>query len=353
MMSYEVILAQYLEALGRYLAGPSELGLSHAYDIGRNAIADGLSVIDMISLYDQAFQQITASKDGRNLHTVQTSSTNFLAECISPFEILLRGYREKNQQLQQRTSELEAANQALKLVNDELDSFSYSVSHDLRAPLRAINGFSHALQEDYAEKLDAEGRRLIQIVIDGAQRMSQLIDNVLAYARTSRREMAVSVIDMVDLVNNSLNELAQAMIGRSVEIRVAPLPPVRGDREMMRRVWMNLLDNAIKYTARKQSALIEVGAYSEGITNVYFVKDNGAGFDMKFSGKLFGVFQRLHRPEDFPGTGAGLAIVKRIITRHGGRVWAEGVISEGAKVSFALPTIETPVHEGWVSCCGR
>jgi two-component system sensor kinase len=241
-----------------------------------------------------------------------------------------------NKDLSQRAKELEAANK-------ELESFAFSVSHDLRAPLRAIDGFSHALQEDYADKLDVEAQRLIRVVRDGVAKMARLIDDILAFSRAARSEMAASIIDMTGLVQATLNDLASAMAGRAIDVKVAPLPQMRGDREMMQRVWMNLLDNTIKFTGHKERALIEVGSYPEAGNTVYFVQDNGAGFDMAYVDKLFGVFQRLHGPEEFPGTGAGLAIVKRIVGRHGGRVWAEGKVGEGATLYFVLPPPE-PAH---------
>jgi signal transduction histidine kinase len=238
---------------------------------------------------------------------------------------------------------LTESNQHFEAANKELESFAYSVSHDLRAPLRAIDGFSHVLQEDYGDKLDAEAQRLIRIIRDGVGKMARLIDDILDFSRASRREMAASDIDMTGLLQATLNDLAPAMAGRNIKVEVVPLPRMRGDREMMQRVWMNLLDNAIKFTARKENASIEVGSYPEADSTVYFVKDNGAGFDMAYADKLFGVFQRLHAAEDFPGTGAGLAIVKRIVNRHGGRVWAEGKVEQGATVFFALPS-QVPAH---------
>ena len=234
---------------------------------------------------------------------------------------------------------LNDSNKHLEAANKELESFAYSVSHDLRAPLRAIDGFSHVLQEDYGDKLDAEAQRLIQVIREGVGKMACLIEDILAFSRASRREMAASDIDMTGLVEATLSDLAPAMVGRTIGLKVAALPPTRGDREMMQRVWMNLLDNAIKFTGHKENALIEIGSYQEEESTVYFVKDNGAGFDMSYVDKLFGVFQRLHAPEDFPGTGAGLAIVKRIVGRHGGRVWAEGKVGEGATFYFALPMV--------------
>jgi two-component system sensor kinase len=238
---------------------------------------------------------------------------------------------------------LNDSNEHLKTANHELESFAYSVSHDLRAPLRAIDGFSHMLQEDYADKLDVEAQRLIQVVRDGVAKMARLIDDILAFSRAARSEMAASSIDMTGLVHATLNDLAPAMAGRKIDVNVAPLPQTHGDREMMGRVWMNLLDNAIKFTGHQEHAQIEVGSYPEAGNTVYFVKDNGAGFDMAYVDKLFGVFQRLHGPEEFPGTGAGLAIVERVVGRHGGRVWAEGKVGEGAAFYFALPQPE-PAH---------
>jgi PAS domain S-box-containing protein len=242
-----------------------------------------------------------------------------------------------------RTADLAEANQALDASNHELESFAYSVSHDLRAPLRAIDGYSHILQEDYGEKLDAEAQRLIHVVRDGVAKMARLIDDVLEFSRAARGAIGTSVIDMAGLVQATLQLLAPAMAGRSIAVQVAKLPPMRGDREMIGRVWMNLLDNAIKFTGHRDDALIEVGSYAEtgeAEDTVYFVKDNGAGFDMAYVDKLFSVFQRLHGPEDFPGTGAGLAIVKRIVARHGGRAWAEGKIGDGAAFYFAVPPME-------------
>ncbi len=240
-----------------------------------------------------------------------------------------------------RTADLEHANEALADANKELESFAYSVSHDLRAPLRAIDGFSQILLDDYGDRLDAEGKRLLDVVRNGAIRMAQLIDDILAFARISRRELAESDTDMAALVEETLNELAPAIAGRSIDMQIGPLPHVHGDPQMLRRVWMNLLDNAIKFTGRTANPRIEIGARAEGDGIVFSVQDNGAGFDMQYAGKLFGMFQRLHAPEQFPGNGIGLAIVKRIVVRHGGRIWAVGKPDEGATFSFALPAGES------------
>jgi len=238
-----------------------------------------------------------------------------------------------NEELNRHAAEIEEANK-------ELEAFAYSVSHDLRAPLRAIDGFSRSLLDGYADKLDDEGKRLLNVVGDNAQKMGQLIDDILAFSRAGRQGMSVSEVDMENLARVALDDLQQAAAGRDLAVEVKPLPPARGDFSMLLQVWINLLTNAIKFTRPKPAARIEVGCIAEGTELVYYVKDNGAGFNMQYADKLFGVFQRLHRADEFEGTGVGLAIVKRIIAKHGGRVWAEGKVNEGATVYFSLPTKE-------------
>ncbi len=232
---------------------------------------------------------------------------------------------------------LDASNQRLALANKDLESFSYSVSHDLRTPLRAIDGFSRILAEDYASSLDQEALRLLTLVCDNTRKLGRLIDDILAFSRTGRQELEQTDVDMTALVREVIDELRPALEGRVVAFDVEALPPVRTDRAMMRRVLTNLLDNALKYTSPKAAAAIEVGGRVAEAEIVYCVKDNGVGFDERYVAKLFGVFQRLHAPGDFQGTGIGLAIVKRIITRQGGRVWAESALGEGATFYFALP----------------
>jgi PAS domain S-box-containing protein len=237
---------------------------------------------------------------------------------------------ELEQRVKRRTAQLEAANR-------ELESFSYSVSHDLRAPLRAIDGFSRIVLQEHAGRLDAEGQRLLDIIRANTQKMGQLIDDLLAFSRLGRREVKVSDVDMGKLVHDVAGELQSTLGDRTVQWDFKPLPAARADRALMHQVWVNLLGNALKFTRLQETASIEVGCQPGGDEDIYYVKDNGVGFDMQFAHKLFGVFQRLHRYEDFEGTGVGLALVQRIVQRHGGRIWAEGRVNGGACFYFSLP----------------
>lgn len=228
-----------------------------------------------------------------------------------------------------RTAELEAANK-------ELEAFSYSVSHDLRAPLRAIDGFAQALAEDYGPQLPEGGARYLQLIQRGAQRMGQLIDDLLRLSRLSRQPLNRRPVSMEKLAAEVWAELAPERGDRAIGFVTGPMPDTEGDATLLRQIWANLLSNAVKYSGRCETARIEIGAESAGGEPVYFVRDNGAGFDMRYAHKLFGVFQRLHRAEEYPGTGVGLAIVHRMVQRHGGRVWAEGAVGRGATFHFTL-----------------
>jgi light-regulated signal transduction histidine kinase (bacteriophytochrome) len=255
-------------------------------------------------------------------------SFNTMAEHVS------RSQHHLEEQVAQRT-------QALEATNAELESFSYSVSHDLRAPLRAIDGFARILLEDHRAKLDPEAQRLLGVIDQNTRRMGQLIDDLLAFSRLGRKEIMTRRVDMEELTRTVVDEIrrAEAEQGRngSLDIQIGSLPAVPGDRALLRQVVSNLVQNAVKFTRGRSSARIEVGSRPDGTETVYYVKDNGAGFDPRYADKLFGVFQRLHSTEQFDGTGVGLAIVKRIVQRHGGRVWAEGQPDQGATFYFTLP----------------
>jgi len=236
-----------------------------------------------------------------------------------------------------RGQDLQEANERLRAANEDLASFSYSVSHDLRAPLRTIDGFSQALLEDLGDKLDDQSRRHLERIRGGAQQMGQLIDGLLALSRVTRTSLKLEQADVSAHAQMIVEELRREEPGRQVEVVIAPGMAARCDVRLLKQVLQNLLGNAWKFTAKKAHARIEVGTISHDGTAAYFVRDDGAGFDQAYAAKLFGVFQRLHDPAEFSGTGIGLSIVQRIVERHGGKVWAEGAVDKGATFYFTLP----------------
>ena len=231
--------------------------------------------------------------------------------------------------VEERTAQLEAANK-------ELESFSYSVSHDLRAPLRAMNGYSKAVEEDYGALLPAEGQRYLRVINASTQKMGALIDDLLTFSRLSRLPLTKRKVNMRTLAQSSLDDLGDQLQGRSVEVQLGEMPECDGDPALLKQVWMNLISNAITYTRKQELAQVEIGSTNENGRTIYSVKDNGAGFDMRYANKLFGVFQRLHRAEEFPGTGVGLAIVQRIVHRHGGQIWVQAALGKGAAFYFTI-----------------
>jgi len=236
--------------------------------------------------------------------------------------------------LEQKVAERTAR---LQMLNEELDSFSHSVSHDLRTPLRHVDGFVNLLQQLESGRLSPKGREYLKLISNSTASMGRLIENLLEFSRMSRKELQPGPVDMNALVAEAWQELEPERHGRHLSWRAAEMPGVNGDRAMLKQVWLNLLANAIKYTGRREHAEIEAGATQNQGEVEFFVKDNGAGFDMQFAGKLFGVFQRLHLKEEFDGTGIGLANVRRIVTRHGGRIRAIGEKDHGATFFFSLP----------------
>lgn len=260
---------------------------------------------------------------GGKKHLITSEREQILDLLVSSYEEAVKA----NEALKLREKELEAANQ-------ELESFAYSVSHDLRSPLRAIDGFSAILQDSCGDRLDDEDRRLLAKIRHSTSRMAQLIEDLLRLSQVGRAPLAAQQIDMAALARGALDELHPGPTARCV---IEPLPAAWGDASLIRQVWTNLLSNALKYSRGRDQPVVEVSGHAESGANVYRVKDNGAGFDMKHYDKLFGVFQRLHSGDEFPGTGIGLSIVQRVIARHGGRVWAEGKVDGGATFSFSLP----------------
>ncbi len=229
------------------------------------------------------------------------------------------------------------ANEKVRQLNSELEAFSYSVSHDLRSPLRVIDGYAMLLEEDHYDKLDDDGKNAIMAIMRNARKMGHLIDDLLEFSRVSKKAVNPVKVDLAPIVARIAEEARTQNECERCIIHINNLEPAYADLKMIEQVWINLISNAVKYSSKKNEPVIEIGCKNGHDRIMYFVKDNGVGFNMDFKEKLFGVFQRLHRPEDFPGTGVGLAIVKRIIDRHGGEVWAESKVNEGATFYFTLP----------------
>ena len=236
-------------------------------------------------------------------------------------------------ELQKRTAQVEE-------INKELESFSYSVSHDLRAPLRAIDGYSRMILLNQGDRFDENTKRLFTVIRDSVKTMEQLIDDLLAFSRLGREALSLSRLNMEELIGETWGEIRVVVPDRPIDVKIDPVPPGMGDRSLIKQVLVNLLSNAVKFTRPREVPMIEVGGYATGAENVYYVRDNGVGFDMQYHDKLFGVFQRLHSADEYEGTGVGLAIVQRIVHRHGGRIWAESKPDEGACFYFTLPAGE-------------
>lgn len=325
------------EAIGRRLTDtiipegyrePHERGIARFLNTGETKVMN--KPIELVAL----------KKDGTVFPIeLKISSYTFSGQVI--FIGFIRDIRERKQIEQKILSlnrELENKISELETSNKEMESFSYSVSHDLRAPIRAINGFSKVIEKRHSSQLDEEGKSLLHTIMGEAIRMGQLIDDLLAFSRLGKKEIEKSKVDMTDVVKEVVQEILKINEQNyHAKITVDNLPQAACDRGLIKQVFVNLIGNALKYSFQNPEPAIQVGSYSEKNTTVYYVRDNGVGFDMKFYNKLFGVFQRLHNPEDFSGTGIGLAIVKRIIVRHGGRVWAEGMVNKGATFYFSLP----------------
>ena len=279
----------------------------------------------------------SAILDGDGNYEGQRATNREVTDRKLAQEALLYETRRYADELERRVTE---RTRQLETANRELESFSYSVSHDLRAPLRAVDGYTRILMEDYGSKLDTEGQRICSIISDSAARLGVLIDDLLAFSRLGRVPMQSSLIDMEACVRGVFLELTSENERPRIDFRLEALPKASGDRAMLQQVWVNLLSNAIKFSSKSDRPEIEVRASRIDGEIEYCVRDNGAGFDMQYADKLFGVFQRLHSVKEFPGTGVGLAIVQRIIARHGGTVRGTGLPGTGAEFFFTLPAGE-------------
>jgi len=309
---------EYAMALRDCIAGAGETALAHAYEIGRIAAGSGVGVVELAAMHSDALREVLGDK------APPPQVAQFFAEALSPFEMTHRGFREANERLEAAVRELEA--------------FSYSVSHDLRAPLRTINAFTQALADYLRYSLDDKSRDHLRRVLAAAARMSDLIDALLELSLISRAPLGRHRVDLSALATAALDELKRRDVTRKIVGVVAPNMVVDADARLLRILLDNLLGNAIKFTAKLAAARIEVGAERRDNETVFFVRDNGEGFDMQYAERLFKPFQRLHAYREFAGTGIGLATVLRIVDRHGGRIWAESVLREGATFFFTLPS---------------
>jgi two-component system sensor histidine kinase/response regulator len=306
---------------------------------------DGITLLQSAKLRDPNLVGIIMTGEGTITTAVEAMKSGALDYILKPFKLkailpvleralAVRRLRLENaaleRRIRERTAELESANK-------ELEAFSYSVSHDLRAPLRHIDGFAELLGSSTDSTLSENDRRYVERITSSARQMSRLIDDLLEFSRTGRAEMRLIRIDLGNLLEIVLQELQPEIQGRPILWKKHPLPQVKADSSLLRQVFSNLLLNAIKYTRPRDPAEIEIGCEIHANEVVIFIRDNGVGFDMQYAGKLFGVFQRLHGKDEFEGTGIGLANVRRIIGRHGGRTWAEGKLDEGATFYFTLP----------------
>lgn len=314
-------------------------------------VMDGITVLREAMQMDPCLVGIIMTGAGTITTAVEAMKSGALDYILKPFKVsvilpvlsralAVRRLRIENAELdralKQRTTELETANNELGAANKELAAFSASVSHDLRAPLRAINGFSHILVEDHAAELSDDARCLLDMVMSSAREMNQLIDALLRLSRLGRHHLMKERVDMLALVNRVIEDLRNETTDREVELNVGELPECFGDPALLKQVVTNLISNALKFTRKRERGLIEIGCDRLGGEKVYFVRDNGAGFDMQKAERLFGDFQRFHDQQEFEGTGIGLSIVRRIVERHDARVWAEAEVDRGATFYFAL-----------------
>ncbi|MBL0740224.1 sensor histidine kinase [Chryseolinea lacunae] len=315
------------------------LGYTRDEIVGKKRFIDLLTA-ESKSLFENNFEKFKTTGSVSNLEF------NLVRKNGEGLPVILNSTAVKNEQgdfVRSRSTvfnltERKKSEAKIMQLNNELEAFTYSVSHDLRAPLRSIDGYARILKEDYGPKLDPEANRVIDIVVRNARRMGKLIDDLLDFSRVGRKELSHSRVDFNTMVNNLRRELMEQEKERVINFVVHPLALVEGDNNMLRQVWENLISNALKYSSKKPLTEIEITCTTEEDKTIYSIRDNGVGFDMKYANKLFGVFQRLHKVQDFEGTGVGLALVHRIISRHGGKIWAEAAVDAGATFSFYIPS---------------
>ena len=332
----EALARDYTAALATFLERSDESSRSHAYELGRRAMVDGLGLLDMAELHRAAVKALVHSAVADERTRRADAAADFFYELLSPFEMSYRGYRAANDELVRLNETLRRQKESLENINHELESFSYSVSHDLRAPLRAIEGFSQILAEDCSDAIGAEGQESLRHIRQATKHMGKLIEDLLGLARVTRTELHRVDVDLSAVARRVRDRLVAAAPGRSVHFEIQEGVRGWGDERLIEVLLENLIGNAWKFTSKRERAEIGFGCADHAGNRTYFVRDNGAGFDMSYARKLFGAFQRLHSASEFEGTGIGLATVQRIVHRHGGRVWAEAKVGAGAEFHFTL-----------------
>ena len=339
----EVLIDRQLDAEARAITRREKDG----YDAVRHLALSGAAKNELERIHSvmteldgaeqRALQARVSQSAGSTRHTIALLGLGALLQLVLLASVYFLIHHDVTER-RRVAAELENRGALLQAANKELEAFSYSVSHDLRAPLRHIDGYAALLSKAAGEALNDKARRYLQTISDSAKQMGQLIDDLLVFSRMGRQDMLRTTVNLDQLVKTVLHDLHLDLQGRTISWTMSPLPLVLGDPAMLRQVFVNLITNALKFTATRPEAKIEIGATKRNPSEVeIFVRDNGVGFDMQYVNKLFGVFQRLHRSDEFEGTGIGLANVRRIIHRHGGRTWAEGALDQGATFYFSLP----------------
>jgi signal transduction histidine kinase len=326
----------YAAALRTYVAEESKEALARGYELGSASLEGGL---DSSALALAHFEALRAGEVPTDLgsESVDERSFRFLAETLRPFSNARHHLEEMSGDLAQMNDTLIERTKALEIANGELETFSYSISHDLRTSLQAVLGFAQTLTIRHSEDMNPEARRCVEMITKGAQGMSELVKDLLELAQANRLPLERESVDLGQLVSEAVGELEPQLAASDVDLEIGELPAVDADHVLLKRVFVNLISNAIKFSRGAQPrARVEVGYSAESEPQVFFVRDNGVGFDMSDSGRMFRAFERLHRGGDYEGTGVGLALVARVVDRHGGRVWAESELGKGSAFYFTL-----------------
>jgi light-regulated signal transduction histidine kinase (bacteriophytochrome) len=331
----EQIRETYLSLVNSALSETNEAILHRAYEFGRNAVDSKLGILEVTDAYVSALVEILQQTSPESARAIE-ATRELLSTSLSPFEMTHRGYRDSILRLKEMNKDLEQQAKDLKAANQELEAFSYTVSHDVRSPIGGIESLAEIMLEDYGKQLDEQGRAYLSEMSASARKTLELVEGLLSLSQFGRQELVRSDVDLSHMARMIIRDLQKENTVRQVTVSIADGLIAQGDQKLLYAVMSNLLGNAWKYTSHQKNAKIEFGVFEKDRKSIYFVKDNGAGFDMKLAAKLFAPFQRLHSASQFQGSGIGLATVQRIIERHGGQIWAEAQVGQGASFYFTL-----------------